>query len=338
MFNGLHYNSISTYLKEKFGCKVVKLSLDAGLTCPNRDGTKGFGGCTFCSDSGSGDFAGTIEQQLSSIPRKWLRKDSAGMPGSIRSTAGTQHSSDNVLSAAGSYKGPANLKYIAYFQNHTNTYAPAETLRRMWDEALDHKNVVGLAIATRPDCLGPEVLDLLSEYNEKTFLWVELGLQTANEQTAERFNRCWKNADFEEASYNLSTRGIKRVTHLILGLPGEDKEQYLASAKYAASFDPFGVKIHMLHLMEGTAMGAEYKREPFPMLTRDEYVSGVCDILEILPQSMTIHRLTGDAPQDKLIAPDWTRNKHAVLNAIQQEFRRRGSFQGARSRTTGRSI
>ena len=280
---------------------MVKLSLDAGLTCPNRDGTKGFGGCTFCSDSGSGDYAGTPEQQIALLSRKW------------RKTDGT------------------DLKYIAYFQNHTNTYAPAEKLRGLWDEALDHENVVGLAIATRPDCLGPEVLDLLSEYNEKTFLWVELGLQTANGQTAEKFNRCWKNTDFEEASYNLSARGIKRVTHLILGLPGEDKEQYVSSAKYAASFDPFGVKIHMLHLMEGTSMGEEYRRAPFPLLTMEEYVSCVCDILEVLPQSVTIHRLTGDAPQDKLIAPDWTRNKHAVLNAVQQEFKKRGTFQGCRT-------
>ena len=160
---------------------------------------------------------------------------------------------------------------------------------------------------------------------------MELGLQTAHEQTAEKFNRCWKNADFERASYDLSTRGIKRVTHLILGLPSEDKEQYLSSAKYAASFDPFGVKIHMLHLMEGTAMGDEYKRAPFPLLSREEYVSSVCDILEILPPTITVHRLTGDAPQDKLIAPDWTRNKHTVLNAIQQEFKRRGTYQGYRA-------
>ncbi|MBQ2312431.1 MAG: TIGR01212 family radical SAM protein [Firmicutes bacterium] len=319
MFNGLHYNSISSYLKEKFGCKVVKLSLDAGLTCPNRDGSKGFGGCTFCSDSGSGDFAGTIEQQLASVSRKWQR-------------------GDTPLSAGTAEKEAPDLKYIAYFQNHTNTYAPVEKLRALWDEALDHENVVGLAIATRPDCLGPEVLDLLSEYNEKTFLWVELGLQTGNERTAEYFNRCWKNVDFEEASYNLSTRGIKRVTHLILGLPGEDKEQYISSAKYAASFDPFGIKIHMLHLMEGTAMGEGYKRVPFPLLTRDEYVSCVCDILEILPQNITVHRLTGDAPQDKLIAPDWTRNKHAVLNAVQQEFKRRGSYQGIRCENETRTI
>ncbi|MBO4861978.1 MAG: TIGR01212 family radical SAM protein [Firmicutes bacterium] len=313
MFEGLHYNSISSYLKDRFGCKVVKLSLDAGLTCPNRDGTKGFGGCTFCSDSGSGDFAGTMEQQIASLSRKW--RSNSGVAPSL----GTR-----------SKEGSADLKHIAYFQNHTNTYAPVEKLRALWDEALDHENVVGLAIATRPDCLGPDVLDLLSEFNEKTFLWVELGLQTANEHTAEKFNRCWKNADFEQAMYDLSTRGIKRVTHLILGLPGENKAQYLSSAKYAASFDPFGVKIHMLHLMEGTVMGGEYRRAPFPLLTREEYVNCVCDILEILPQSITIHRLTGDAPQNKLIAPDWTRNKHAVLNAVQQEFKRRGTYQGAR--------
>ena len=310
MFDGLHYNSISAYLKQRFGCKVVKLSLDAGLTCPNRDGSKGFGGCTFCSDSGSGDFAGSIEQQLASLSPKWLnaRPDASSDP-----------------------SGSPELKYIAYFQNHTNTYAPVGILRALWDEALAHEGVVGLAVATRPDCLGPDVLELLSEYNKKTFLWVELGLQTANEQTAENFNRCWKNADLEAAMHNLSTRGIKCVIHLILGLPGEDKRQYLSSAEYAASFRPFGIKIHMLHLMEGTAMGEEYMRGPFPLPTMEEYVSCVCDILEMLPQDVTIHRLTGDAPQDRLIAPDWTRNKHTVLNAIQQEFKRRGTYQGYRA-------
>ena len=299
MFNGLHYNSISTYLKERFGCKVVKLSIDAGLTCPNRDGSKGFGGCTFCSEDGSGTFASDIKSQLETLPQKWTSgKDQA-------------------------------VKYIAYFQSHTNTYAPAEKLRAMWDEALAQENVVGLAIATRPDCLGPEILDLLSEFSKKTFLWVELGLQTSCEETAAAFNRCWKNADFEDAMHNLSARGIKCVIHLILGLPGEDKDTMISSAKYAAGFSPFGIKIHMLHLMKGTAMGEAYLREPFPVLSRDEYIKLVCDILEIMPQSVTVHRLTGDAPQESLIAPDWTRNKHAVLNGIQQEFAARGSFQGS---------
>ena len=297
MFNGLHYNSISTWLRERFGCRVVKLSIDAGLTCPNRDGTKGCGGCTFCPEDGSGRFAVNIEEQIRIARRKWPDED---------------------------------LRFIAYFQSFTNTYAPTEKLQTMWDEALSTDGVIGLAIATRPDCLGPDIIALLDEFNKKTFLWVELGLQTACEKTAEDFNRCWKNSDFEDAMNNLSSCGIKCVIHLILGLPGEDKKQHISTAEYAASFSPFGIKIHMLHLMEGTVMGDQFKNAPFPLLSLHGYVESVCDILERLPQDITIHRLTGDAPQDSLIAPDWTRNKHAVLNSIQQEFKRRGTFQGSR--------
>ena len=304
MFDGLHYNSISSYLRKRFGCKVVKLSLDGGFTCPNRDGTKGTGGCTFCSAEGSGRFAGSIDDQICSISKKW--------------TAGSTDT---------------GLKYIAYFQSFTNTYATPERLRSLWDEALSHENVVGLAVATRPDCFGPEVLELLDEYNKRTFLWVELGLQTSNEQTAEKFNRCWKNADFELAMSNLSELGIKRVIHLILGLPGEDRECMLCSAEYAVAFHPFGIKLHMLHLMRGTPMGESFIRAPFPLLSLEEYVGTVCDIIERLPQDVTIHRLTGDAPQDTLIAPDWTRNKHRVLNAVQQEFKARGTYQGSRYAT-----
>ena len=301
MFNGLHYNSIATYLKERFGCRVIKLPLDGGFTCPNRDGSKGFGGCTFCSESGSGDFASrSIEQQIQDLPGKW-----------------SEDTSDH--------------KFIAYFQSFTGTYAKEERLRTLWDSALSQPGVAGLAIATRPDCLGPGVLDLLEEYSKKTFMWVELGLQTSNEKTAVSFNRCWENADFEDAAYNLSARGIKHVTHLILGLPGEDKQQMISSARYAAGFRPFGVKIHMLHLMKGTAMGSEYLKAPFPLLSMDEYVDTVCDIIEILPSDITIHRLTGDAPKSALIAPEWTRNKHLVLNSIQQEFSRRRTYQGFRA-------
>lgn len=296
MFNGLHYNSISSWLKQKFGSKIVKLSVDAGLTCPNRDGTKGTGGCSFCSSDGSGRFTVDIKEQILTAKRKWPDED---------------------------------LRFIVYFQSFTNTYASPEHLRSLWDGALDTEGVVGLAIATRPDCLGPKILDLLDEFNRKTFLWVELGLQTANEKTADSFNRCWKNADFNDAMRNLSSLGIKCVIHLILGLPGEDREQYITTARYAASFNPFGIKIHMLHLMEGTLMGNEYKHAPFHLLTLQEYISCVCDILEILPDDITIHRLTGDAPGDTLIAPVWTRNKHDVLNGIQKEFKRRGTYQGS---------
>ena len=293
-FGSLHYNAIGPYLKRHFGCRVAKLSLDGGFTCPNRDGSKGTGGCTFCSEDGSGRFAWPVADQIRQLASKW----------------------------------PEDTKYIAYFQNFTGTYAPAERLRSLWEEALAHPGCVGLAVATRPDCLPQDVLDLLSEFNERTFLWVELGLQTANEETADRLNRCWKNADFEEAMRNLSSRGIKTVLHLILGLPGEEKQQILASAEYAASFHPFGIKLHMLHLMEGTVMGEEYKKAPFPVLERDEYVSWVVDILERMPQEITVHRVTGDAPRADLIAPLWTGDKRAVLRAIQQEFKRRGTWQG----------
>lgn len=296
-YNGLHYNSIASYLKKQFGCRVVKLSLDGHFTCPNRDGACGYGGCSFCGEDGSGAFAGTIEDQIKNLSSKWTK--------------------DNET-----------VKYIAYFQNHTNTYAPVEYLRKIWDEALNREDIIGIAIATRPDCLGSDVLDLLEEFNKKTFLWVELGLQTANEKTATAFNRGYENEVFELAMDNLSKRGIKAVIHLILGLPGEDRAQMLDSALYACSFNPFGIKLHMLHLMNDTRMGQEYNKQPWTLLSKEEYINIICDILEKTPQNITIHRLTGDAPAEKLIAPLWTRNKHEVLNGIQQEFKKRGTYQG----------
>jgi len=296
-FNGLHYNSIASRLKEQFGCRIVKLSLDGHLSCPNRDGSCGWGGCSFCSEDGSGTFAGTIDEQISNLSPKWT-------------------------------KDGAEVKYIAYFQNHTNTYAPVEYLRKIWTEALDHEGIVGIAIATRPDCLGADVLELLDEFNKKTYLWVELGLQTANEKTAAAFNRGYENEVFELAMKNLSERQIKTVIHLILGLPGDDRAQMISSAKYAASFNPFGLKIHMLHLMKGTKMGTDFEQNPWPLMSREEYIGLVCDILERIPKEISIHRLTGDAPGKDLIAPEWSRNKHYVLNGILQEFSRRGTGQG----------
>lgn len=291
-FGSVHYNAIGPWLKERFGERIVKLSLDGGFTCPNRDGTAGTGGCIFCSSSGSGDFAGTIPQQMKLLSRKW-----------------------------------PEARYIAYFQNHTNTYAPAERLRALWDDALSHPNVAGLAIATRPDCLPEPVLDLLSEYNEKTFSWVELGLQTIHQPTERLINRCYPLEVYDRAVRELSRRGIRYVTHLILGLPGENTEDMLASARYVTGKHPFGIKLHMLHVMKDTPLAAMYP-DRCPLMSLDEYVNLICGILEQTPQDVTIHRLTGDAPGALLIAPEWTRNKHAVLNAIQQEFKRRGTYQG----------
>jgi radical SAM superfamily enzyme len=323
-FGSIRYNAIGPWLKQRFGERAVKLSLSGGFSCPNRDSTKGTGGCSFCL-GGSGEFA------------------SAAGPESVAQAMDAQ-------AALLSRKWP-DAKYIAYFQSYTETYAPAQRLRELWESALSRPDVAGLAVATRPDCLGlraegcaaaganaadgsqdsSDILDLLSEMNGRTFLWVELGLQTARQESADAFNRCFANSEFEAACRALSARGIRFVVHLILGLPGESREDMLASARSAASFKPFGIKLHMLHLMRGTPMGEEWLREPFPLLSLDEYVGTVCDILEELPQDITVHRLTGDAPKDALIAPDWTGDKHAVLNAVQKELKRRGSFQGCRA-------
>lgn len=294
-FGSIHYNAIAPALRREFGCRVVKLSLDGGFTCPNRDGTLGTGGCLFCAPEGGGRFAGTIEAQMALLGRKW----------------------------------PESL-YIAYFQSHTNTYGPPARLRRLWDQALAHPGVVGLAVATRPDCLPEEVLDLLSEYNRKTYLWVELGLQTCREATARAMNRCYENLAFEQGMARLSDRGIKAVIHLILGLPGEGRKDMLDSAAYAASFDPFGLKLHMLHVVKNTGLAGLYP-ETFRTLEKQEYIQLVVDILEKLPPAVTIHRLTGDAPAEDLIAPLWSLDKHAVLNGIQKEFKVRGTWQGVYS-------
>jgi radical SAM protein (TIGR01212 family) len=292
IFGSTHFNTVATYLKKEFGCRVMKLSLDAGFTCPNRDGKAGTGGCLFCSDDGAGHYASNIESQIELLKNKWPEG-----------------------------------KYIAYFQNHTNTYASTERLRALWDDALAYPGVVGLAVATRPDCLPEDVLDLLSEYNKKTFLWVELGLQTSKEATAQAMNRCYENSVFETAMNQLTARGIKTVVHLILGLPGEDKKDMFTSADYVSSFNPFGLKLHMLHVMKNTGLAKMYPSQ-FRTFEKEEYIQLVVDILERLPQNITLHRLTGDSPKEDLIAPLWSVDKRSVLNGIQKEFKKRASFQG----------
>lgn len=311
MFNGLHYNSISTVLKDTFGRRIVKLSVDGHFTCPNRDGKTGLGGCSFCSSLGSGEFTANAAEPLSI-------------------TAQLQSQAEHLSS-----KWDDDCRYIAYFQAFTNTYAPKEKLRALYDEALSFPGVVGLAIATRPDCLPDEVLDLLDEYNKTTYLWLELGLQTSNEKTAKDFGRGYENAVFEKAMHELSTRGIKTVVHMILGLPGDTKADMLKTASYINSFNPFGLKIHMLNILKDSRLGKLYLKEAnnpssqaVALLSKEEYVNLVCDIIELMSPSVTIHRLTGDGAAQNLLAPLWVKNKHAVLNDIQKEFSRRGSWQG----------
>ena len=212
-------NSIGSYLKEYFGEKVIKLSLEGGFTCPNRDGSKGTGGCTFCASDGTGHFAGTIRQQIDLLSDKW-----------------------------------PEASYIAYFQNHTNTYAPATELREKYYDALNHDKVVGLAIATRPDCISDEVLSLLAELNEKTFMWVELGLQTIHEKTASEINRCYPLKTFEDTFARLKNLEIRTVVHLIFGLPGESKDGMLESVRYVSEMKPFGIKFHMLNIVKNSTM------------------------------------------------------------------------------------
>lgn len=292
LFNGQYYNSIGNYLKEKFGCKVIKLSLDAGFTCPNRDGTKGSGGCIFCSADGSGDFASDIPGQIQLLSKKW----------------------------------PSG-KYIAYFQSHTNTYAPVEVLKEKYDQALAYPDVIGIAIATRPDCLSSGVLDLLTELNQKTFLWVELGLQTIHEETARVINRCYPLAVFDEAVEALSKLGIKTVVHLILGLPGESREDMMASIRYVCGKDIFGIKLHLMNVLKGTRL-AEFYPDRIHIPKKEEYINLVVDALGIIPPHITIHRVTADAPRHLLIAPEWGYEKRSILNGIYKEFKRRDSYQG----------
>ncbi len=292
IFGDQYFNSIGDYLKKRFGCKVIKLSLDAGFTCPNRDGTKGTGGCIFCSAEGSGDFASDIPGQIRLLSKKW----------------------------------PSG-KYIAYFQSHTNTYAPVEVLREKYYQALEYPDVIGIAIATRPDCLSPEILELLSELNQKTFLWVELGLQTIHDETARLINRCYPLPVFDRAVDELSALRIKTVVHLILGLPGETREDMMESVHYVCSKDIFGVKLHLMNVLKDTRL-AEFYPNRIHIPKKEEYINLVVDALEIIPKHITIHRVTADAPRHLLLAPEWGYEKRSVLNGIQKEFKHRGSWQG----------
>lgn len=295
-------NKIGEYLKRHFGKKTVKLSIDGGFTCPNRDGSKGRGGCIFCSSSGSGDFASDIETQIELLSKKWT-----------------------------------NCNYIAYFQNHTNTYAPVAELRSKFYEALANPNISGLAISTRPDCFSEEIYELLNELNQKTFLWVELGLQTIHKKTATLINRCSTLDEYDEAVKRLTALNIKVVTHLILGLPNESRDEMLTSVSYVANSPVFGMKLHMLNVVRGSQMETLYPNY-IPFKTMEEYINLVVDALEIIPPHITIHRLGADAPRPTLIAPEWSYKKRSILNGIDLELKRRNSFQGKRYIVAGPNL
>ena len=295
----LRINMISPWLKRQFGCKVIKLSLDGGFTCPNRDGSKGTGGCLFCSESGSGDMASSISEGRSALDEQ------------IRLLSG---------------KWP-DAKYLAYFQSHTNTYAPVPVLRERFAPALSHPDIEGIVIATRPDCISEEVLDYLTELDRETFMWVELGLQTIHDETAAKMNLCHCLADYDDAVSRLLGRNIRVVTHLILGLPGETHEMMKESVRYVCGRNIFGLKLHMLNVVRGSGL-AEAMPDYVPFESIDDYVDKLIDILEIIPPEITLHRISGDAPRSTLISPEWSYKKRTILNTVHRQMRLRDTWQG----------
>lgn len=297
------YHTYNYYLRRRFGTKVYKVSLNLGLTCPNRDGTKGAGGCIFCSHMLSGDFGGdpkdSIEKQFSSIRAQMEQKWQGG-------------------------------KCIAYFQAGSNTYADIGFLKRAFDTALTLPNVVGLSIATRADCLDEQKADMLLQLAKKTYLVVELGLQTIHNETAERINRCHTYEEFLSGYRMLSDRGINVCVHLIDGLPGENREMMLETARQVGLLRPHAVKLHLLHILKDTPLCELYESGQLKPLELAEYVGIICDQLELLPPETVIERVTGDGAKDSLIAPLWSLKKLCIMNEIDKEMGRRNSFQGAK--------
>ncbi|RXK18299.1 TIGR01212 family radical SAM protein [Macrococcus sp. DPC7161] len=302
-FDNKRYHTWNYYLRNRFGQKIFKVALEGGFDCPNRDGTVAHGGCTFCSAAGSGDFAGRrvdpIPVQFEKIKNKMHEKWAEG-------------------------------QYIAYFQAYTNTHAPLTVLKEKYEAALAQPGVVGLSIATRPDCLPDDVVEYLAELNERTFLIVELGLQTVHQKTSDLINRAHDMACYYEGIQKLRKHNIQIVTHIINGLPGEDYDMMMETAKTVAQMDVQGIKIHLLHLLKGTPMVKQYEKGMLEFMSQEDYINLVADQLEVLPPEMIIHRITGDGPIDLMIGPMWSVNKWEVLNGIDDELKRRGTFQGSK--------
>lgn len=290
----MEYLSFNKYLKDKFGQKVYKISLDGGFTCPNRDGKAGTRGCIFCSKGGSGDFAESremsITEQIESGKKKVEKKIKSG-------------------------------KYIAYFQAFTNTYAPVEILRQKYEEAINHPDIVALSIATRPDCLGDDVLRLLDEMNKIKPVFVELGLQTIHQKSAKYIRRGYDLSVYDKAVRDLKEIGVNVVVHVILGLPNESENDMLETVKYVCESGANGIKLQLLHVIDGTDLAKDYEKGLFKTLEFDEYVNLIVKCVKIIPKDIVIHRLTGDGAKKDLIAPLWSADKKRVLNAINKALR-----------------
>ena len=300
-FDNKRYHTWNYYLRNTFGEKVFKVSINAGFSSPNIDGTIAYGGCTYCSKQGSGDFAGNPNDNLikqfedikQMMHKKW-----------------------------------PNAKYIGYFQAFTNTHAPVNVLKDKYETILNLEDVIGLSISTRPDCLPDDVLEYLAELNKKTNLWVELGLQTIHDKTSKIINRGHDYNTFLEGVEKLKKHNIKTVVHIINGLPGEDYNMMMETAKAVADLGVHGIKIHLLHVLKGTPMEKMIDNNTLTLMEKDDYINLVCDQLEILPPEMIVHRLTGDGKRDEMVGPMWSLKKWEVLNAIDDTMRDRDSYQG----------
>ena len=295
------YYTLDYYYKKRFKCKVFKISLNAGFTCPNIDGKVGTKGCIYCSKTGSGEYAGNV---LDSLEKQF-------------------NDIKNIMTK----KWP-NGKYIGYFQARTNTYAPVSVLKEKYEEVLKYDNVIGLSIATRPDSISDECLEYLSDLNKRTFLTVELGLQTIHSNTSKLINRCHSLECFEEMVKKLNKRNINVVVHIINGLPYETKEMMVDTVKYLSKLNIWGIKIHMLSVLKNTELEKLYKEENLKSLTKEEYVDIVCDQLEYLREDIVVNRITGDPKVDDLVEPDWLIKKVSVINDIDKEMAKRNSYQG----------
>lgn len=305
IWDNKRYHSLDYELKKRFGKKIYKLALNGGMSCPNRDGTLGSRGCIFCSEGGSGDFAAapllTITEQI-------------------------EAAKDLVASKL---KDPEHTKYIAYFQAFTNTYAPISYLSRIFSEAIHHPDIVVLSIATRPDCLGEEVLELLHELNQIKPVWIELGLQTMHEHTSDFIRRGYPLPVFEDTVFHLNNLGIDVIVHTILGLPNESKDDMFKTIDYICTLPIQGIKLQLLHILKGTDLGTMYEEGLLGYdLSLEDYVNLVISCLERIPENMVVHRITGDGPKQLLLAPLWSANKKLVLNSIQSKMKELRTYQG----------
>lgn len=295
------YHTLNYFYHHTFHSKVFKISLNGGFSCPNLDGTKGYGGCIYCSKSGSGDFAGNQFEPIQIQFQKGLEMMRKKWP---------------------------DGKLIAYFQARTNTYAPVQELKKKFEPVLTMPNVIGLSIATRPDAISDECLDYLEDLNKRTYLMVELGLQTIHETTSKIINRCHTTKEFDNMVKKLRARHIPVIVHIINGLPYETKEMMLETVKHINQLDIQGIKIHMLHIVKDTPLANLYQKKPFHVLTKEEYIDIVIDELELLRPEIVIHRITGDPVKEDLITPTWLLKKFCVLNDIDKEMVKRNSYQG----------